>query len=206
MKLSNALPDSLAFLVVPRAGADAITRIDRVRTLRTEVGMPCGPTAPGSGRERLAICVRTGQSAVVSAITFSNTGDEETHGLRWGLGRASAPDSQAARIEKLEPEVRSLGSVEFQEKVQGMRALARVRPKGSPAGLRPPLGTAWYLRRLGPALRLVANSPVSASDRHCLAFWEVAASAGLPARAHLLTALLEMAGTSAAPERADLRH
>ncbi len=63
----------------------------------------------------------------------------------------------------------------------GVRALARVRPRGSPAGLRPPLGTAWYLRRLGPALRLVVNSPVSASDRHRLAFWEVAASAGLPA-------------------------
>ncbi len=63
----------------------------------------------------------------------------------------------------------------------GVRALARVRPRGSPAGLRPPLGTAWYLRRLGPALRLVVNSPVSASDRRRLAFWEVAASAGLPA-------------------------
>jgi hypothetical protein len=63
----------------------------------------------------------------------------------------------------------------------GVRALARVRPRGSPAGVRPPLGTAWYLRRLGPALRLVVNSPVSASDRHRLAFWEVAASAGLPA-------------------------
>jgi hypothetical protein len=29
---------------------------------------------------------------------------------------------------------------------------------------------------------------------------------GLPARARLLTALLEMAGTSGTPERADLRH
>ncbi len=63
----------------------------------------------------------------------------------------------------------------------GVRALARVRPRGSPGGLRPPLGTAWYLRRVGPALLLVVNSPVSASDRHRPAFWEVAASAGLPA-------------------------
>jgi hypothetical protein len=65
----------------------------------------------------------------------------------------------------------------------GVRALARVRPGGSPIGLRPPLGTAWYLRRLGPALRLVSSAPVSASDRRSLAFWEVAASAGLPAAA-----------------------
>jgi hypothetical protein len=65
----------------------------------------------------------------------------------------------------------------------GVRALTRVRPKGSPMGLRPPLGTAWYLRRLGPALRLVSSAPVSASDRRRLAFWEVAASAGLPAAA-----------------------
>jgi hypothetical protein len=65
----------------------------------------------------------------------------------------------------------------------GVRALARVRPAGSPVGLRPPLGTAWYLRRLGPALRLVTSAPVSAADRRRLAFWEVAASAGLPAAA-----------------------
>ena len=62
----------------------------------------------------------------------------------------------------------------------GVRALARVRPAGSPLGLRPPLGTAWYLRHLGPALHLVSSAPVSAADRRRLAFWEVAASAGLP--------------------------
>src|SRR5205085_2219344 len=91
-------PDALAFLVVPGAGADAITCIHRIGTLCTEVRVPRGPAASGGGREGLAICVRAGQSSVVSAITFSNTGDEETHGLRWGLGRASAPDSQAARV------------------------------------------------------------------------------------------------------------
>ena len=62
----------------------------------------------------------------------------------------------------------------------GVRALARVRPKPSPAPLRPPLGTGWYLRRLGPALGLVVNAPVSSNDRRSLAFWEVAASAGIP--------------------------
>lgn len=61
-----------------------------------------------------------------------------------------------------------------------VRALARVRPLGSPSALRPPLGTAWYLRRLGPLLGLVVNAPVSASDRRSLDFWEIASSAGVP--------------------------
>jgi hypothetical protein len=65
-------------------------------------------------------------------------------------------------------------------RLHGVRALARVRPLGSPLALRPPLGTSWYLRRLGPALRLVANAPVSGADRRRLDFWEVAASAGIP--------------------------
>ena len=62
----------------------------------------------------------------------------------------------------------------------GVRALARVRPRGSPVGVRPPVGTAWYLRHLAPALRFATSAPVSASDRRQLAFWEVAASAGIP--------------------------
>jgi len=81
------------------------------------------------------------------------------------------------------PEIWSdLATGEFPSR-HGVRALARVRPRGSPLGLRPPLGTAWYLRHVGPALALVSSAPVSASDRHRLAFWEVAASAGLPALA-----------------------
>jgi hypothetical protein len=55
-----------------------------------------------------------------------------------------------------------------------------VRPLGSPLSLRPPWGTGWYLRRIGPKLGLVANAPVSHSDRRSLDFWEVAASAGIP--------------------------
>lgn len=65
----------------------------------------------------------------------------------------------------------------------GVRALARVRPAGSPRGVRPPVGTRWYLQRLGPAAGLVASEPVSAAERRSLAFWEVAASAGLPSAA-----------------------
>jgi hypothetical protein len=62
----------------------------------------------------------------------------------------------------------------------GVRALERVRPLGSPLAVRPPFGTAWYLKRLAPALHLATNAPVSVSDRRRLDFWEVAASAGLP--------------------------
>ncbi len=62
----------------------------------------------------------------------------------------------------------------------GVRALERVRPLGSPLAVRAPFGSAWYLKHLGPALGLVSSAPVSATDRRRLAFWEVAASAGLP--------------------------
>jgi hypothetical protein len=65
----------------------------------------------------------------------------------------------------------------------GVRALERVRPAGSPSALRPPLGAAWYLQRIGPSLSLVSGAPVSASDRRAPTFWEVAASAGLPSAA-----------------------
>ncbi|MDQ6893049.1 MAG: hypothetical protein M3167_10260 [Acidobacteriota bacterium] len=65
----------------------------------------------------------------------------------------------------------------------GVRALERVRPAGSPTALRPPLGAAWYLRRIAPALKLATSAPVSDADRSALAFWEVSASAGLPTAA-----------------------
>jgi hypothetical protein len=64
----------------------------------------------------------------------------------------------------------------------GVRALEWVRPAGLPP-LRPPLGASWYLRGVGLAAGLVSWAPVSAWERRSLAFWEVAASAGLPALA-----------------------
>jgi len=62
----------------------------------------------------------------------------------------------------------------------GVRALMRVRPFGARLAVRPPWGTSWYLRYLGPALHLVSAAPVSHVDRRRLDFWEVSASAGLP--------------------------
>jgi hypothetical protein len=61
----------------------------------------------------------------------------------------------------------------------GVRALEWVRPGRLPP-LRPPFGTAWYFRGLGLAAGSVERAPVSAWERRSLAFWEVAASAGLP--------------------------
>jgi hypothetical protein len=124
---------------------------------------------------------RGGAVAVIAVdgLALDAPGSNGLSGLRellatgvtgWWPGRTATPPEVWSDLATGEPPSR-----------HGVRALARVRPRGSPAGLRPPLGTAWYLRRLGPALRLVVNSPVSASDRHRLAFWEVAASAGLPA-------------------------
>lgn len=62
----------------------------------------------------------------------------------------------------------------------GVRALARVRPAGSSLALRPPFGTSWLLRGIGPRIGLVANAPVSGADRRRLDFWEVSAAAGIP--------------------------
>ena len=64
----------------------------------------------------------------------------------------------------------------------GVRALEWVRPLGLPP-LRPPLAASWYLRGVGLATGLVSRAPVSAEERRSLAFWEVAATAGLPALA-----------------------
>lgn len=61
----------------------------------------------------------------------------------------------------------------------GVRALEWVRPWGLPA-LRPPLGTGWYFRAAGLAAGTVSRAPVSAWERRSPAFWEVAASAGVP--------------------------
>jgi hypothetical protein len=45
--------------------------------------------------------------------------------------------------------------------------------------VRPPWGTGWWLGRVEPAIGLGRRAPVSSADRQALAFWEVAASAGL---------------------------
>jgi hypothetical protein len=81
------------------------------------------------------------------------------------------------------PEIWSTVATGVAASRHGVRALERVRPAGSPTALRPPLGTGWYLRGLAPAVGLASSAPVSDADRSALAFWEVAASCGLPSAA-----------------------
>jgi hypothetical protein len=133
------------------------------------------PPVLASPRAGAVVVVAVDGLALDAAPAGSLTGIREllaSGATGWWKARPAAP-----------PEIwTDLATGEFPPR-HGVRALTRVRPAGSPIGLRPPLGTAWYLRRLGPSLRLVTSAPVSAADRRRLAFWEVAASAGLPAAA-----------------------
>jgi hypothetical protein len=122
-----------------------------------------------------------GSSVVVIAVDgldLDRAGPESLTGIRalfakgatgWWPQRAASPPEIWTDLATGEPASR-----------HGVRALERVRPAGSPLPVRPPLGTSWYLRGVGPALGLVETAPVSPRDRRSLAFWEVAASAGLP--------------------------
>ena len=77
------------------------------------------------------------------------------------------------------PEIWTTIATGVSSRRHGVRALARVRPRGAARAVRAPWGTAWWLRRIEPAIGLAVHAPVSSADRQALAFWEVAASAGL---------------------------
>ena len=156
--------------------AAALTGLLAAAALFTARARPApAPRVLPSPRPQGVVVVAVDGLALDAAPPTSMTGIREllaSGATGWWKSAPAAP-----------PEVwTDLATGEFPSR-HGVRALARVRPAGSPTGLRPPLGTAWYLRRLGPALRLVTSAPVSAADRRRLAFWEVAASAGLPAAA-----------------------
>ena len=156
--------------------AAALTGLLAAAVLFTARTRPApAPHVLASPRAGAVVVVAVDGLALDAAPAGSMTGIREllaSGATGWWKAKRAAP-----------PEVwTDLATGEFPSR-HGVRALARVRPAGSPVGLRPPLGTAWYLRRLGPALRLVTSAPVSATDRRRLAFWEVAASAGLPAAA-----------------------
>lgn len=114
--------------------------------------------------------------AAVDGLDFDGPGKHPA--IAALLSRAAVGWWRAERLSP--PEIWTTIATGVSSRRHGVRSLARVRPAGSPLALRPPLGTSWYLRRLGPALRLVSNAPVSSGDRRALAFWEVSASAGIP--------------------------
>jgi hypothetical protein len=105
--------------------------------------------------------------AALAAVELLATG-----AAGWWPARAASPPELWMDLATGEPSAR-----------HGVRALERVRPLGSAVSLRPPLGTRWYLRALGPRIATVESAPVSSSDRRRFAFWEVAASSGLPSAA-----------------------
>jgi hypothetical protein len=93
------------------------------------------------------------------------------------LSRASSGWWPAERSSP--PEIWTTLATGVSARRHGVRALARVRPLGASRAVRPPWGTGWWLRRIEPAVGLSVHAPVSSADRQALAFWEVAASAGL---------------------------
>src|SRR4029453_16107017 len=83
----------LASRVVPGAVADPIARIHGARSLRAQVGVPHGSAPSRRRRQLLAVRVRAGETTIVGAITFADTGDEKAH---WLLRAASAAATLSA--------------------------------------------------------------------------------------------------------------
>src|SRR6478735_6283587 len=81
MQLGHAVGDDDALGVAPRAGADAVARVDGGLAagcrLRAEVGAPGLVARAGRGRERAAQAVGTGEPAEVGAATRARARDEE---------------------------------------------------------------------------------------------------------------------------------
>ena len=96
VELGDALRDALSAGVEPRPGADAVTRVDRARTLRAQVGVPDHRRAAAGRRaQRLAVRIGAGQPAVVGAVALGDAGDEEGHRLRRGATGATLSTAAA---------------------------------------------------------------------------------------------------------------
>jgi hypothetical protein len=153
--------------------AAALTGIVAAVVLLASRARPAPAPAPiPSPRGRPVVVV------AVDGLALDGSGSDGVPGIRELL--SSAPSGWWPAPRAAPPEIWSDAATGEPAGRHGVRALARVRPAGSPIGVRPPLGTAWYLRSLAPALRLASSAPVSAADRRRLSFWEVAASAGIP--------------------------
>ena len=166
---SGRLPERprRAILLFPAAAALSIAAIilaTRQEPAPATTPLPSPRTVPLMvvGIDGLALDTlhEAGENAIAGLLSRGNTG--------WWRARAASPAEIWTDLATGVPAAR-----------HGVRALEWVRPWGLPA-LRPPFGTAWYFRGLGLAVGAVTRAPVSAWERRSPAFWEVAASAGLP--------------------------
>jgi hypothetical protein len=165
---SGRLPDRprRALLAAAAIGAFAIAAI---LFLRPEPGLPAAPL-PSPRPEAVVVVAIDGlridepephKTTIAALLGQGRTGF-------WWPARMGSPAEIWTNLATGVPASR-----------HGVRALAWVRPYGLPP-LRPPFGTGWYFRGVGLALGSVSRAAVSAWERRSLAFWEVAASAGVP--------------------------
>lgn len=152
----------LLFAVAGALSGAALLFAARQEPVRPEPPLPSPRATPVVvvGVDGLALDASPGEAALSSLLSAGATGS-------WPA-RSASPAEIWTDLATGVPASR-----------HGVRALEWVRPAGLPP-LRPPLGTSWYLRGVGLSTGLVSRAPVSARERRSLAFWEVAASAGLP--------------------------
>ena len=88
VQIGHVFRNDNAFGVLPRTGADPVLRVDRLRSLRAEIGVPCPIAGTGRRGERLAVLVGAFETAEVGALARADAGDEKTHAgrLRCGFG------------------------------------------------------------------------------------------------------------------------
>ena len=94
VELRDVLGDDDALGVRPRAGTDAVARVDGAGALRAQVRAPGLAPRPGALREHLAVLVGAGDAAQVAALAGSDAGDEEAHGGLLGLRGCMQPERQ----------------------------------------------------------------------------------------------------------------
>src|SRR5437868_3360455 len=84
VQLRHVFRDDDALGVLPWTAADAVARVDGLRSLRTEIRMPCLVAGAGPGREGLAMLVGAFDPAEIGALAGSGAADKERHvrGLR----------------------------------------------------------------------------------------------------------------------------
>src|SRR5438876_2749271 len=74
VQIGHVFRNDNAFGVLPRTGADAILGVDRLRTLRAEIGAPCPTAGARRSGHRLAELVGAFETAEVGALAGADAG------------------------------------------------------------------------------------------------------------------------------------